>query len=202
MAIKRAKETVRDSIPTKLAEILLQAFSFQAIRDKYDEAFKGVKTDVTSYLEHNTDGFTVELSKGFTCDQGTVIYQSRSNYRFDTDKILALVEDGKLSLATLVNIANFNPEKLRTAIGETEFVGLATNHPTEYLTLRANSEFKASVEENFASVLPAVTVEEVVEERPAKKKATAAIIAKVKAAKKVDVDADEDLEMILNGGKK
>ena len=227
MAIRKGAKESKASLPTQLENLLLEGFSLQAARDIYDDVFKATKGQITHYLEHNEDGFSCDMGKGFHCEQGTVIFQSRSNYSFDKDKILELVESGKLSLATVINLASFNAEKLKTAIGATEFENLATNKPTEYLTMKANAEFKASVEEKFADVLPhpeAVAeefsakekpkaVEKVIEKKIAKKeieedvekdadpKATAAYIRSLKGKSKKSLSADEELNDIL-GDKK
>lgn len=178
MAIKRSKvEKESPSLPVKLATLLVKGFSFQAVRDQYDAAFKGVKNEVAQFLE-TTDTFSVDMGKGFKCEQGTVIYESRNNYKFDNDKILALVESGKISIATLVNIARFNATDLQKAIGEKEFTGLAVNTPTEFLVFKASAEFKSEIEETFAAVLPpkedAPEPVEVVAEAPKKPKAKVA----------------------------
>ena len=158
MAIKRKTDVGTNALPKKLEGLLLKGFSFQAIRDNYEDAFKAVKGDVVSYLNSNPDGFDADLGKGFKCDQGTVIYQARANWNFDKDKIIELVKSGKITMETLVNLASFNAEKLKTAIGEPTFNSLATNAPTESLTFRGSSEFKAECAEKFSSLMPEAPV--------------------------------------------
>lgn len=206
MAINRGKKEA-SGVPEKLANMLLPAFTHQALAKKYDDIFSDEKKDIVAYLEKNDDGFEIEMSKGFQCDQGQVIYQSRSNWKFDTDKILALVESGHVTLATLVNACSFNAEKLKTAIGEKEFGSLATQSSTEYLTMKANAEFKAKVDEQFGSVTAEVKaekpakvetkVEAKVEAKPAKSDSLAKAKAAAAKAKSKSKSADQDLEDIL-----
>ena len=188
MAINRSSKDDKKSLPAKLTDLLLKGFTLQAVRDNYADAYDASRKDITGYLEHNTDGFEVNLSEGFPCDQGMVIYQSRSNWSYDKDQIIELVKTGKLTVETLISVASFNAEKLKTAIGDTPFNALATNKPTESLTLRATAEFKESVAEKMPGLVP--TKAEKLEEPKAE--------PKKKASKK---SAEDDLDAILKGVK-
>jgi hypothetical protein len=189
MAIKRKENQGTSALPEKLEGLLLKGFSFQAIRDNYEDAFKAVKSEVVQYLEKNDDGFDADLGKGFKCDQGTVIYQARANWNFDKDKIIELVKTGKMTIETLVNLASFNAEKLKTAIGEPTFNAIATNAPTESLTFRGSSEFKAECAEKFSGLVPIVEPSEEEEMKPKIEKA-------MKRAEKEGIPASKAKELI------
>jgi len=208
MAVRKKDESAQ-AIPKKLDDLLLRGFSFQAIAAKYKDAFDETKDVVKSYLESNDDDFNVDMGKGFKCAQGTVIFQERSNYAYDKDKIIALIESKQVTLATILELANFPAEKLQVALGEKNFKSLATLSTTQSLTFRATTEFKASVEEKFASVLPEeegvgpakpIDVKAEMATDKAKDIASAARKAtktKAPAPKKPTKDVDSDLESIL-----
>jgi len=196
MAINRNKDE-KKSIPTRLGEMLLKAFTLQSVIDVYDEAYKASRGDVVKYLESNTDGFEIGMGKGESveCEHGKFGYQQRSNWSYDKDRIIELVKSGALSVETLVNLASFPAEKLKTAIGEKEFNALATNKPTESLVLTATSEFKEGVREKFDGLV-SVTVP--TEEKAVKKAEKPKAEPKKKASKK---SAEDDLDAILKGVK-
>lgn len=152
MAINRGPKQKTETIPATLENLLMQGFTFQAVREKYGDAFDEIKVKVTNYLEHNTDGFEVDMGKGFKCEQGTVIYAARNTWEMNKDKLVTLVRDGKVTIETLINLASFNAEKLKAAIGDADFEKIATNKQTEYLTFKANPEFKESVSEKFSNL--------------------------------------------------
>lgn len=189
MAIKGKKtEPEKSTLPARLDEMLLKGFSYQAICDQYETAFKSVKEDVKVYLESNDDGFDVDMGKGFKSDYGTVCMSERSNYSYDKDKLLELVENGTITVATLIELASFPAEKLKTALGEKNFNSLAVNKPTQTLTFKANSEFKESVQEKFKDVLPK-DEEEVVEVKKEVKKVEKAEVRVEAPKKKLDIAA-------------
>lgn len=168
MAINRNKKPDdKPQLPEKLEELLIQGFSLQAARDMFGDAFKDVGKSVTDYFEHNTDGFSVDVGKGVKCEQGSVIYQSRNNFKFDVDEIVKLIAAKKVTLETVLNCASFSAEKMKTAIGS-DFDRIATNTPTEFITFKATSEFKKSAQDKFSEFLPELKSEEVVEVKPVK----------------------------------
>lgn len=172
MAVKRAKDVKPEaSIPTALQAMLTKAFSFQAIRDSYDAVFKTAKGEVVEYLE-TTDEMSVEMGKGFRCAEGMVTMKQTTTWKFDNDKILALIESGHVSIATIVSMASFKEKDLRAALGDREFSTLASSNVTESLALTGSSDFKASVAEKFATYLPA---------EPAAKEESAPAVKKPKA---------------------
>lgn len=205
MAINRGNKDKAKTIPDQLSDILLRAFTDQALSQRYEVMFKDDKKEILDYAEHNKDGFEMDKGVGFKCEQGAVIFTERANWKYDVDKIIELVDSGHVTIATILNACNFSAEKLKTAIGEKQFGELASNEPTEYLTLKANSEFKGKVEEQFAAVLPKVKVEvskvEVILEKPKAKAKKTDSLSKAKAAaakaKTKIKSADADLADIL-----
>lgn len=206
MAIKRTKEASGGSmLPERLESLLYQGFSFQAVSKKYEEIFKSVKGKVVNYLENNDDGFECEMSKGFKCDQGTVIYKIRSNYNYDADKILAMIEDGTLSLATVINMAKFDAKAMKSALGEKKFNDVATNNPTESLTLSGSAEWKATCDEKFSDLSALVPSADPVDVEAELGEDASDSLAKAKAAKSKKKtkgkkkSADDELDSILKG---
>ena len=170
MAIKLKKEQEKNSLPAKLSSLLLQGFSFQQISAKYEEAFKSTKEEIEGYLESNDDGFDL-TEKTFKCDQGSVTYVERTSYDYDKDAIIEMVNSGKVTLETLIGLASFPAEKLKVALGETNFKAVATEKSSTYLTLKASAEFKEECDRKFADILPKKESEPSEPEVEVKKKA-------------------------------
>lgn len=159
MAIKLKKQDDKTRLPVKLDKLLLQGFSFQAIAAKYEDAFKSTKGEIEDYLESNDDGFDL-VEKTFKCDQGSVTYVERTSYDYNKDAIIELVNSGKVTLETLIGLATFPAEKLKVALGETNFKSVSTEKTSTYLTLKANADFKEECDRKFADILPKEEVKE------------------------------------------
>lgn len=170
MAIKLKKSQDKAQLPAKLDKLLLQGFSFQQISAKYKEAFDSTKEEIEAYLEKNDDGFDLE-EKTFKCDQGSVTYVERTSYDYDKDAIIELVNEGKVTIETLLSLATFPAEKLKVALGETNFSKVSTEKTSTYLTLKASAEFKEDCDKKFEDILPKKEKEqeEVKETKEAKK---------------------------------
>lgn len=156
MAIRRTKEKESTNLPDRLAKLLEKGFTEQFMSSKFEELFKETKKDVVGYLESNEDGFDADLGKGFKCEQGTVIYTSRTNVSVDKDKLVQLVEEGKLSVGQLIAcISTFKNEDLEKSLSTPVFNEVAKKSSSESLTFRGSAEFKAEMEEKLgAPVVP------------------------------------------------
>lgn len=206
MAIRRSKEKETINLPAKLESMLEKGFTEQFMASKFEELFKATKSDVKAYLEKNEDGFEVDLGKGFKCEQGTVIVTSRGNVQIDRDKLVELVESGKLSVGQLVAcISTFKNEDLEKSLSTSVFDSIATRSNTESLTFRASAEYKAQMEEKMG--LPTSTPIKLEEDlkpeakpeaaKPAPKAALAAAKAAAAKAKAKTKTAESDLDDIL-----
>ncbi len=211
MAIKLKKQDDKTRLPAKLDKLLLQGFSFQAIASKYEEAFKSTKGEIEDYLDSNDDGFDL-TEKTFKCDQGSVTYVERTSYDWDKDAIIEMVNSGKVTLETLIGLASFPAEKLKVALGETNFKAVSTEKTSTYLTLKANADFKEECDRKFSDILPKEVeavkeVEVAPEPKPTKAKSKAEPKADLSEAKKKALEArklasktssvDDDLASIL-----
>lgn len=216
MAIKRkGQEPTVPSHPVEFQSRVTKAFTLQQIRDKYDDAFKGEKTWIVDYLENNQDGVEVTQGKALKVENGQLIYTSRDNWKIDLEQIEGMIARGELTVATLLQISSINATKLKTMVGEAKFAKLATNSPTESLTMKADAEFKAEIDGLFdveASLgepapkvktqTPAPTVSAPVEPFKVKSSGNSLAKAKAAAAKSAPLatgDVDADLDAILNG---
>lgn len=211
MAINREKEKSGTGLPSRLADMLLRGFTFQALRDQYDSAFTDTKGEVKGYLEKNDDDFNVDMGKGFKCDQGSVCYKSTTRYDIDKDKLTELVKSGKVTIETIMSIANFGADNLKKALGEAAFSTLATPKTSESLAFTATPDFKASVADKFGGMTDPEPVDvkkelkAIPEEaKPEKKESAKDSVARIKAASKgkakATKEADDELDAIL--GKK
>jgi hypothetical protein len=194
MAIKLKKEQDKNQLPAKLDKLLLQGFSFQQIAAKYEEAFKTTKGEIEEYLESNDDGFDL-TEKTIKCDQGSVTYVERTSYDYDKDAIVELVKSGAVTLETLIGLATFPAEKMKVALGESNFKSVATEKTSTYLTLKASADFKEECDRKFADILPKEEKRDFSEAEKVVAKAEKAVVAapkkeapKAKAPKKEKLD--------------
>lgn len=216
MAIKRkGQDPTGPDHPAEFQNHVTKAFTLQQIRDKYDGAFKDEKEWIVGYLENNEDGVEVTQGKALKVEHGQLIYTSRDNWKIDVDKIQEMVLDGTLTLTTLLQIASINAKKLKDMLGEAKFAKVATNEPTESLTMKADAEFKTEIDRMFDVETSIGT--NISEGREAARKDLQAIeppkakvdpfkvkssLAKAKAAQAKPLakgDVDADLDAILNG---
>ena len=213
MAIKRAKTKKSDveQLPEKLDGLLRDGFTCSVLQKKFEEDGKEIRGEVVTYLESNTDGFEVEVSKSFKTEYGAVNFKQRQNFEVDKDALIELVNSGKITIETLVHLGSFAGAKLKEAgCG----VAVSDGDPTEYLELRPNKEFKEKVDVMWASgdIAEPVDLEEEIEasrvarmierEKQRVKKGdakvrAAAAAAKARAKAKATVDVDDDLDAIL-----
>jgi hypothetical protein len=174
MAINRSKDKPEAlSIPEKLRRMLKGGFTASVMEKKYKELGKGLRSDIKNYLESNDDDFTVDASKSWKCEFGSVNVKVRKNFDIDNDGLLAKVKAGKVTVETLLSIAKFSATDL-TKMGLDDCC--TETDPTEFLELRPNAEFKESFESEG--------------EKPAKPKAK-------KKSKTKSKDPSEELAAIL-----
>ena len=181
MAIKKKGE--EKNIPAKLQSILTAAFSFQAVKSAYEAAYKTKTDEVKSYFESNDDGFDVSTGKGagFACDEGTVQIKQLRDFETDTDKIIELVESGKITLTSLLGAVTFRQTDLETVLGSnySDCVKVADKAGIS-VTLIGSAEFKTQTKEKIGDL----TASAPDESKPALKKIDTAkvkeVVAKVK----------------------
>jgi len=207
MAIKRKKEEKTLQIPEVLDDMLLAGFTSSCLEKHYKEMGSGARKGIKEYLETNTDGFEISLSESWKCDYGSVNLKIRKSYDIDTDGIIEKVNEGKVTIETLLAVAKFSAADLaKLGLGD-----LCTEKPdpTEFIELRANAEFKEKVESRFNKVEVA-RFDEIIESKPVKKEVKKIAkkapkespeekIAKAMAKVKSKKSPESDLEQILGG---
>ena len=166
MAIKGKKPSASvPALPQKLSSLLFKAFSFQQLKDAFEGAFKDEKKLIEAYLESNSDGFDVEVSKGFKCAEGQVIYAERANKAIDKDALIDLVKKGTLTIESVIAMGAFSATNLEKSLSSSDLAKVVTDgEPTRYLTLKANSEFKNKSQESFQDIVTSHGGVDVVEE--------------------------------------
>lgn len=217
MAIKRkGQQPAGPSHPAEFEEHVTKALTLQQISDKYKKAFDAEKDWVKGYLENNDDGVTVEQGKALKVEHGSVLFTERANWKIDLKVIEDQILSGEMTIATLLAISTINATKLKDAVGEKKFRLMATNEPTEYLTLKADLEFKAEIDRMFDVETSLNAGAEITAGREAARKDLQAVkpkaapvaakqssLAKAKAAVKEKtypaVSVDADLDAILKG---
>lgn len=206
MAIKRGpKQTNVTQVPLELAELAESAFFAQQMKDCFGSLFDEDKAKIFKFLEH-TDEVTLD-SNNKTLDVpecGSITFATRRKTTIDKDKLVEMVESGRINIHTLVEIATFSADKLKTVLGSEAKKVVTEEEPTEYLTLKATPDFKAKVQSEFDSTFHRETKSEPKPPKKAPKKEPKAkpksspkdSLAAIKAAKS-EGNPDSDLADIL-----
>lgn len=202
MAIKKKSEKKEVGLPQALDKIFEKAFTASILEKKFKEEASEGRAEAYSFLDEKREGFDVDkilVSSSFTTRFGRVTIANRASNEIDRDKLIELVESGKVTVATLLNIATFGADKLKTALGEKDFAQVAkVSEGRQSLALYPSSEFRSVVEGAFEEKTE--TTETKVEVKVEK---TVSSLEKIRAAKKSSktevADTEKDLEDILNG---
>lgn len=208
MAIKRKTDKAEAGVPAKLNALVLEAATYAVVSKQYEEAAKEVKTGIVEYLEKNDDGFTCEMGKGFRTDSALVVMKTTTRWDVDRAALKALIDDGEITIDTILNIATFAGEKLKDCLGS-RFETICTAKTSDSLAITPTPEFKATTAEQFpvrVSMIetppakPAPKIEVEPESKEGVKDAIAKASKPAKAAPKAKVakSADDDIESILN----
>lgn len=187
MAINRGSKKPEVAVPAELAEMAESAFTAQQMSALFNDVFKEDKKNILEYLEHSTEIQIDDTNKSIKIpDCGSISVALRKNADVDKEALTGLVESGVINIHTLIQMASFTAEKLRTVLGTRADEVLVEKEPTQYLTFKASSDFKASVEEKFYEGVktPAST------SKPKKKSAPKKPTTKKKTARKVTTEAE------------
>jgi hypothetical protein len=190
VAIKKKTEpTAVPKLPAKIDDLLQKAFTEQFLCNKYEEMFKETKSDVLTEIESSTD-IEITQGEGFKTPYGSIILSERTNYKYDKDKLAALVDSGALTVDQLLQcVSTFKAEDLQKTLSTAVFETVVTPSTTETFTFKATSDFKSKCEADFSGYAPApttVTKTEVKTEVKVEKKQTPMLDAmKLEKAKRV-----------------
>jgi hypothetical protein len=155
MALKPKKTDDKPSLPAAFDEMLLKGFSFAAIADVYKKAGEEVRSDIKDYINDNEDDFEMSMSTALKTDYGTVTMKSGTSYAWNIDEIIKLVENGTITLASLLNGVSFTASDMKTILGEKNMAKVCTQSDrAPSLELKCSAEFKESVAEKFKELLP------------------------------------------------
>jgi hypothetical protein len=155
MGVKRAKkESSTVQLPEVLNELVVNGMTASCLEKKYKEEGSGFRKDIVSYLESNDDGFDIELSKAIKTEHGNLTFKKRTSFDIDKDALIELVNDGTLTIETIINMAKFDAKQLTSVVGESKFKEISEEKTTEYLELRPSPDFKESVEDAFNNTAP------------------------------------------------
>lgn len=208
MAIKRKTDSQGPVLPEVFTEMVRKALTLQQISDKYEKAFKSEKETLVTYLGSNTDGVEVTAGETLQTPFGGVLYTSRASFDFDLVKLEKMIKDGEMTLATFMAISSVSATKLKAAVGDAKFKTLATESSTEYLTLKASSEFKSEIDAMFSVDLTPIATPAAIAlpQKPEAKPMSSLEKAKMAQAKAVNsapkrakpsASVDSDLDAIL-----
>ena len=198
MAIKK-KDEIRQSLPSQLQGFLTKAFGEQFLKTKFEDMFKATKSDIESYLKDNDDGFDIEAGKSVKSEEGMFYYTESDRYAIDKDALIEMIEAGEVTLAQVLTcVSTFKNDELEKAISSKNFAIISKKSVTKSLTLKANAEYKAKLEEDFNDDSFGAAMKEI-EEEP--KLLDTSKLKKKKVEKKVSKkkveSVDDDLDSIL-----
>jgi hypothetical protein len=183
MAIKTKEE--KSGLPSKLKILLTKAFSLQALRDAYDDAYKGASGEIKEYFKSNSDGFDVSYGKGagFSCDEGSVQISLGKSYETDVDQIIEMVNSNKITLTSLLGAVTFNQSKLQTVLGsQYESCVTVSEKPDVTITLKGNKDFKEQFSAQVGDLITGSKPEPKPEPKSEPKPDDSDSLAKAKAA--------------------
>lgn len=153
MIIRRDKDTFIPQVPSDIEKKAQEAFTYQTMQQEYEAIFKNKKESL-QYLIENHESFTIDKGVGFQTRFGKITFQSyRPNIKVNIDQLAALIENGSVSLISILNACNFsNQTDLERALGSTNFAKIVTVAPgKEGLTLRADAVWKADLIEKLGT---------------------------------------------------
>jgi chemotaxis protein histidine kinase CheA len=211
MAIKVGK-TSGPQVPEKLEKICDRGYLFATLEKSFKAKASGCRKEYEDFLEHNEDGFDL-TEKTLKTTNGSVTLTERSSYEWDVDGIQDLIDNGHVTLTTILQCCSFRAKDLQTALGS-NFESVQSQKTSRSYSFKPNSEFKADAELK-AEAIEQLDGEQPVASKPKEKKpfekiankkdlkesiATAKAAAKKspkkKAAKKTK-SADSDLDDII-----
>jgi hypothetical protein len=210
MPVKPKKQSKADEreLPKKLDGTLEAAFTCSVLEKKLKDDGKVLRDQIKTYLKDNEDGFDITQNESFKTEYGSVrLEEYNSKVEIDKDKLIELVEAGKITIETLIHQASFKAE-LKQAVGEKVYDDLTTIIKGEKLVLKANSEFKSKIATSFDGLTDQVTplpetpvpkVNPKVKPTTAKnsRDKIAALKKNKKKKKKKKKSTDDDLDSIL-----
>ena len=177
------KITKRENlVPEEIKRPVKMAFEAQARKNYFEEQFGEAKKLINDF--YNEVPFEVSDSKSLQTEYGKITAQTRSNYSVDKDKLMELINDGKINAMTVLNlVSTFKVEGLISVLG-TASAEIITENPQTHFAFTATPSFKAEVASEMAVLLGMEMP--VVEVKPTKVKPTKPIPMAVKSAVEVD----------------
>lgn len=201
MAIKNKKEA-GVGLPQFFAERSKDGFFFQQLSGNAKDEFDVIKTDIADYLSTTTEieVATEGKDRSIKTPEGSITVSETSGMSVDKAELLVLVNEGKVSIADVIELGTFwATGKIETIIrgAEYERVAKPTGEKRLSLTFRANAAFKQEMAEAFKEQFP----DKAVEPKGIRKALDEAIVEAEKPAKKTKKvkaeSAEADLEKIL-----
>lgn len=152
MALKR-KEKKTVSLPNGFNDLLQKGFTSSVLAKHFKEESDDCRKEIKDYINDNSDGFDMEItddSKSFSCDYGKVTYVTRSTDVVDKDELIALVNSGDISIATIISVASISANKLSEGLPDSlkERV-IVQDTPKEYVQLKPSDSFVEIINETF-----------------------------------------------------
>ncbi len=136
--VAKKKET---QLSPALKDHARAATMLQVKSNYYAEAYKEMKSTFFGLLERDPD-VVVETGSSVHYEQGLVRWQSRANYEVNSEAIAQAIEDGKLTvLSLLACVSKFKNEAISALVPD----ALSAKDPTEFGVMQATSEFKKDV---------------------------------------------------------
>lgn len=201
MAIKKKTVSTANELPENIDQLSLKAFTEQYLKTRYEECFKETKVELFAAIE--SSDLELTIGESFKTKYGTILISETKRKKVDNDKLIDLINKGKISIEqVLACVSTFKNEELEKTLSTPIFEKVSTFEITQSTVMKSNAEFKAQCETQFNAIEidakpkspppphPMAPVEKVSSKDKLKK-----AMAKTK---KVEVDADDELDSILN----
>lgn len=155
MAIK-AKSAKSDvtQLPAEIEDLVKKGFTEQQMSSYYEDQFKATKTEALDLIKKSED-ITIEVGTALKTDYGSINLVERETKVIDKDKLIALVDAGKISIVEVLScVSTFKNEDLEKALGTSTFKTLATVNVGQSFTWKISPDYKSECESVISGAAP------------------------------------------------
>lgn len=197
MAIKKRTQDDKRMVPNHMRQKAELAFTCQQFADLSKKQYEVQRDELMAEL--NAEGFEIAIGEAIHCDQGKISITETNSYTVDKDKLIDMVKSGKMTLETLIHMANIPVTPLKTALSESDYKDIVSVSQTPSMRLTADASFKEKVAENFVQIFSVEPKAEKAVEKPKADKPEKVVKPKAEKPKAVkkEKSAEEELAEIL-----
>jgi len=144
MAIKLKKDET-PTLPQRLVEIIRQGCSYSALEKIFKDRAGQIRKEFVAYAEKNGDGFDL-VEQSVNTDSGCATLSERKTIVWNVDRIQELIDDGTVTLTTILGCCSFRQKDLEVALGSKFDEAISEITTKQTISFTGNSELKADME--------------------------------------------------------